>query len=37
MELRQSFLGFKFLPKESGRLFFLLLNEDPKKGNNRPK
>ncbi len=31
MELRQSFLGFKFLSKESGRIFFLLLNEDPKK------
>ena len=31
MELRQSFLGFQFLSKESGRLFFLLLNEDPKK------
>ena len=31
MELRESFLGFKFLSKESGRLFFLLLNEDPKK------
>ena len=31
MELRQSFIGFKFLSKESGRLFFLLLNEDPKK------
>ena len=31
LELRESFLGFKFLSKESGRLFFLLLNEDPKK------
>ena len=31
MELRQSFLGFQFLSKESGRVFFLLLNEDPKK------
>ena len=31
MELRQSFLGFKFLSSESGRLFFLLLSEDPKK------
>ena len=31
MELRQSFLGFKFLSKESARVFFLLLNEDPKK------
>ena len=31
MELRSSFLGFKFLSRESGRLFFLLLNEDPKK------
>ena len=31
MELRQSFLGFQFLSKESGRLFFLLLNEEPKK------
>ena len=31
MELRQSFLGFKFLSKDSARIFFLLLNEDPKK------
>ena len=31
MELRSSFLGFKFLSKDSARLFFLLLNEDPKK------
>ena len=31
MELRQSYLGFQFLSKESGRVFFLLLNEDPKK------
>ena len=31
MQLHQSFLGFKFLTKESGRVFFLLLNEDPKK------
>ena len=31
MELRQSFLGFKFLSKESASIFFLLLNEDPKK------
>ena len=31
MELRQSFLGFKFLSKESARIFFLLLNEDPKR------
>ena len=31
MQLHQSFLGFKFLSKESGRVFFLLLNEDPKK------
>ena len=31
MELRQSFLGFEFLSAESGRLFFLLLSEDPKK------
>ena len=31
MQLHQSFLGFQFLSKESGRVFFLLLNEDPKK------
>ena len=31
MELRQSFLGFQFLSKESGTIFFLLLNEEPKK------
>ena len=31
MELRNSFLGFKFLSKDSARIFFLLLNEDPKK------
>ena len=31
MELRQSFLGFKFLSNDSARIFFLLLNEDPKK------
>ena len=31
MELRNSFLGFKFLSKDSAQIFFLLLNEDPKK------
>jgi hypothetical protein len=31
MELRQSFLGFQFLSEGSGRIFFLLLNEEPKK------
>lgn len=31
MELRQSFIGFKFLSKESGRKFFSFLSEDPKK------
>ena len=31
MELYDSFLGFKFLSKESGRIFFQLLNEDPNK------
>ena len=31
LELRESFLGFKFLSNESGRLLFLLLNEYPKK------
>ena len=31
IELRNSFLGFKFLSKDSARIFFLLLNEDPKK------
>lgn len=31
MELENSFLGFKFLSKESGRIFFQLLNEDPNK------
>ena len=30
MELRSSFLGFKFLSVNSARIFFLLLNEDPK-------
>ena len=30
MELRSSFLGFKFLSLNSARIFFLLLNEDPK-------
>ena len=30
MELFKSFLGFKFLSKDSARIFFLLLNEDPK-------
>ena len=31
MELRQSFLGFKFLSPDSARIFFVLLGEDPKK------
>ena len=30
MELRSSFLGFKFLSQHSAQIFFLLLNEDPK-------
>ena len=30
LELRSSFLGFKFLSKLSAQIFFLLLNEDPK-------
>ena len=30
MELRSSFLGFKFLSNNSARIFFLLLTEDPK-------
>ena len=30
MELRSSFLGFKFLSTHSAQIFFLLLNEDPK-------
>ncbi len=31
MELRQSFIGFKFMNKDSGRKIFILLNEEPKK------